>query len=90
MKKLNTQMIIKADKDVQNDPSYGPEEILISTFFNHFPKNTDATIVAAKVAIIDTTNNTNISRYKSKLSLCAATTMYTFMEETTTPFSTMY
>ena len=67
MKKLNTQAILKADKDVHNDPSYGPEEELINTFFNKYPANTDKTIVAA---IIDTTNNTNISMYKSKISLC--------------------
>ena len=70
MKELNTQAILKADKDVRNDPSYGPEEELINTFFNKYPANTDKTIVAAKVAIIDTTNSTNISRYKSKISLC--------------------
>ena len=70
MKKINVNTILKAENDVRKDKTYGPEEKLISTFFKHFPTNTDETIVAAKVAIIDTTNNTNISRYKSKISLC--------------------
>jgi len=70
MKKIDTKTILKTDKEVQEHPSYGAEETLISTLFRQFPENTDATIVAAKVAIIDTTNNTNISMYKSRLSLC--------------------
>lgn len=70
MRKLNARAILKIDNDVRMDPSYGPEENLICNFFNCFPANTDETIVASKVAIIDTTNNTNISMYKSKMSLC--------------------
>ena len=70
MKKINTQAILKIDKAVHEDPTYGSEEDLIRTFFTRFPSNTDETMVAAKVAIIDTTNNTNISRYKSKISMC--------------------
>ena len=70
MKKINIKTILNTEKEVQKDPTYGPEEKLICTFFNQFPSNTDETIVAAKVAIVDTTNNTNISRYKSKISLC--------------------
>jgi hypothetical protein len=68
--KIDIHTILKAEKDVQMDSSYGAEDRLTSTFFNRFPANTDETIVAAKVAIIDTTNNTNISMYKSRLSLC--------------------
>lgn len=70
MKHIDIQSILKTVKEVQNHPSYGAEEALISTFFCQFPKNSDSTIVAAKVAIIDTTNNTHISQYKSKISLC--------------------
>lgn len=70
MKKLDSVAILEIEKAVQKDPSYGPEERMICSFFNRFPTNTDETIVAAKVAIIDTTNNTNISMYKSKMSLC--------------------
>ena len=34
MKKLNIQAILKADKDVHNDPSYGPEEELIDSRYS--------------------------------------------------------
>ena len=43
---------------------------MIDDFFKKYPKNTDKLIVAAKIAIIDTTNSTNLARYKSKISLC--------------------
>lgn len=68
--KLNEKLLIAADNKVKNDEKYGREQVLIDTFFKKYPKNTDPLIVAAKVALIDTTNSTNLARYKSKVSLC--------------------
>lgn len=62
-------MLSDAEGKVKNDPKYGKELILINSFFNKHPKNIDLNIVAAKIALIDTTNSTHLSRYKSKLSL---------------------
>lgn len=70
MIKINVEEILKAEESVKKDKVYGAEEALIDTFFNKFPYNTNLTEVAAKIAIIDTTNTTNLSRYKSKISLC--------------------
>ena len=63
----NLETAYQTVKELSN---YGCEMHLIETFFNKYPLNTDPLIVAAKVAIIDTTNSTNIARYKSKISLC--------------------
>lgn len=68
--KLNEKLLIATDNEVKNDEKYGKEQVLIDTFFKKYPKNTDPLIVAAKVALIDTTNSTNLARYKSKISLC--------------------
>lgn len=68
--KINDRMLVEAVNEVKKDAKYGEEQILIETFFKKYPQNTDNLTVAAKVAIIDTTNSTNLSRYKSKISLC--------------------
>lgn len=70
MKKISVTEILKAEESVRKDKVYGAEETLIDTYFKKFPLNTNLTEIAAKVAIIDTTNTTNLSRYKSKISLC--------------------
>lgn len=70
MKEISVTDILKAEESVRKDKIYGAEETLIDTYFNKFPLNTNLIEVAAKVAIIDTTNTTNLSRYKSKISLC--------------------
>lgn len=69
-KKLNDKVLAAAENKVYNNLKYGKEQVLIDTFFKKHPKNTDKLIVSAKVAIIDTTNSTNLARYKSKISLC--------------------
>ena len=69
-KKLNDNVLAAAENKVYNNLKYGKEQVLIDTFFKKYPKNTDKLIVSAKVAIIDTTNSTNLARYKSKISLC--------------------
>lgn len=69
-KHFNNEELKIAEKAVSKDKKYGPEQQLIDEFFKKHPKNTDKNIVAAKIAIIDTTNSTNLSHYKSKISLC--------------------
>lgn len=69
-KKLNDKVLAAAENKVYNNLKYGKEQVLIDTFFKKYPKNTDKLIVSAKVSIIDTTNSTNLARYKSKISLC--------------------
>lgn len=69
-KKLNDNVLAAAEKKVYNNLKYGKEQVLIDTFFKKYPNNTDKLIVSAKVSIIDTTNSTNLARYKSKISLC--------------------
>ena len=69
-KKLNDKVLVVAENKVYKDSKYGKEQVLIDTFFKKYPKNTDKLIVSAKVSIIDTTNSTNLARYKSKISLC--------------------
>lgn len=69
-KKLNDKVLVAAENKVYKDSKYGKEQVLIDTFFKKYPKNTDKLIVSAKVSIIDTTNSTNLARYKSKISLC--------------------
>ena len=69
-KKLNDKVLVAAENKVYKDSKYGKEQVLIDIFFKKYPKNTDKLIVSAKVAIIDTTNSTNLARYKSTISLC--------------------
>jgi len=68
-RKLNNKLLASAEAKVTSDPKYGKELTLIDTFFNKHPQNVDLNIVAAKVALINITNSTHLSRYKSKLSL---------------------
>lgn len=59
----------RAAKAVNDDRAYGEEARLIRDCFNLYPKNTSREIVAMKIGLIDVTNSTNISRYKSNISV---------------------
>lgn len=52
---------------MHSDTTYGPEEYLLRDALIRFPKNTDKVIVAMKVGLIEITNSTHISQYKSKI-----------------------
>lgn len=54
---------------ILSHPIYGREYTLISAILNAYPLNDNIEEVAKKIAVIDVTNTTNISRYKKKLSL---------------------
>lgn len=66
---LDLVMIQNAEKDVMKDPVYGSEIKLVKRCLKKFPNNTDIDIVAMKIALIDVTNSTNLSKYKSKISI---------------------
>ena len=51
------------------DSTYGKEFEIITEALNKYPENTDKSIIALKIALIDITNSTNINRYKSLISL---------------------
>jgi hypothetical protein len=68
--KLFTQADLdRAECAVNADPTYGEEGKLIRDAFQKFPLNNDRLIIAMKVGLIDVTNSTNLSRYKSKISI---------------------
>lgn len=66
---LTIENLVKWDKAVASDPKYGKEQDLIQQVIERFPKNEDIVEVAMKVSVIDLTNSTQLTNYKSKLSL---------------------
>lgn len=58
-----------AEYNVMHDPKYGAENRLITECFKLHPYNKDINIIAMKICLIDVTNSTNLSRYKSKISV---------------------
>lgn len=69
MIRLNSQNLKKYAKIVNNDEKYGKEAKLIKKVLLKYPLNKDILAVAIKIAIIDITNNTNISKHKKFVSL---------------------
>lgn len=53
-------------KKVQEDIKYGNEGILIEDSIKKYPYNSDVSLVAMKVCLIDITNGTNLSRNLGK------------------------
>lgn len=66
---ITNEQIEDAHQKVKRTDNYGKEDDLITDAFRRFPNNTDSTVVAMKIGLIDITNSTNISRYKSKISV---------------------
>lgn len=67
--KITNENLDKVYKEVLADEAYGKEDKLITDAFSKYPKNNDIAIIALKIGLIDITNSTNISRYKSKISV---------------------
>lgn len=67
--KITDEILEQAGNNVANDKTYGKESDLIKECFQAYPKNDDKKIIALKCGLIDITNSTNISRYKSKISV---------------------
>ena len=68
-KTFTIQDLQAAEKAVSQDPKYGQEERLLEAVLNMHPLNDDINWIAAKVSVIDLTNSTQMSKYKSVLSL---------------------
>lgn len=66
---ITNESIEEAHNKVKISDNYGREDDLITDCFMRFPKNDDVNIVAMKVGLIDITNSTHISQYKSKISV---------------------
>ena len=66
---ITNENIEKIDREVLTSLNYGRESNIIHDVLTRFPKNDDIVIIAMKIAVIDTTNSTQLSRYKSKISL---------------------
>lgn len=49
--------------------NYGKEGLIIHDVLNAFPLHNDLNTIAMKIAVIDVTNSTHLSQYKSRLSL---------------------
>lgn len=66
---LTEKNIEKQHRLVIESLNYGKESIIIRDVLRTYPLNSDLHIIAMKIAVIDVTNSTHLSQYKSKLSL---------------------
>lgn len=72
IEKLTLENLKIFHEKVKNSSNYGKELELIENIFSNdeFKKTNDINKIALKVCLVDTTNSTNLNRYKSKLSVC--------------------
>ena len=70
-KKITEQELVAAELAVNKDPKYGKEQELIEKIIKMHSLNDDLYWIAIKVSVIDLTNSTQLTNYKSKLSLYA-------------------
>lgn len=66
---LTIENIEEQHKKVLKSVNYGKEYLLINDIIKSTPLNNDIQQIALKIALIDTTNSTNINKYKEKISL---------------------
>ncbi|MFS1041403.1 hypothetical protein ACFC93_10990 [Enterococcus faecium] len=66
---LTEENIEKQHKFVGASSNYGKEGLIIHDVLNAFPLHSDLNTIAMKIAVIDVTNSTHLSQYKSRLSL---------------------
>ena len=66
---LTEENIEKQHKFVGASSNYGKEGLIIHDVLNAFPLHNDLNSIAMKIAVIDVTNSTHLSQYKSRLSL---------------------
>ena len=66
---ITAKLLEETHNQVMATQNYGREDDLIRTCIRQFPTNTDKTVVAMKIGLIDITNSTNISRYKHSISV---------------------
>lgn len=65
---ITNELLEDAHQKVKATINYGREDSLITDCFVRFPENTDVTVVAMKIGLIDITNSTHVSQHKSKIS----------------------
>ena len=66
---LTIENIEEQHEKVLKSINYGKEYLLINDIIKSTPLNNDIQQIALKIALIDTTNSTNINKYKEKISL---------------------
>lgn len=66
---ISSENIEEQNRLVVSSGNYGKEGLIIHDVLNAYPANDDLNIIAMKIAIIDVTNSTHLSLYKSQLSL---------------------
>jgi hypothetical protein len=66
---ITEENIEEQHKFVGASSNYGKEGLIIHDVLNAFPLHNDLNTIAMKIAVIDVTNSTHLSQYKSKLSL---------------------
>jgi hypothetical protein len=69
--KITNEELETAAKRVREDPRYGVENDHIHSAFSRFPENSDADLIAMKIALIDMTNSTNLNKHLGKIGLKA-------------------
>ena len=63
------ETIDEVSRLVEETDNYGPENQLVCRCLQRFPENRDPDIVAMKIGLIDITNSTHLSQYKSRISM---------------------
>lgn len=66
---LTAENIEKQSCLVNENSKYGKESEIIRSALSLYPKNDELNIVAMKIALIDITNSTQLSKFKNKISL---------------------
>ena len=62
VKKITNANLNDYEKKIASHPKYGGENKLIEAALKNNPQNTDISVVAMKICLIDLTNGTNLSR----------------------------
>ena len=69
MEKFTDEDLEKINNKVLNETNYGKEFEIIEEILKRYPQNDNKLIVALKIALIDITNSTNLSKHKSQFAL---------------------
>ena len=66
---ITAENIEEQHRLVEESANYGKEGLIIREVLNAYPNHDDLNTIAMKIAVIDVTNSTHLSQYKSQLSL---------------------
>lgn len=66
---ITAENIEEQHRLVEESANYGKEGLIIREVLNAYPKHDDLNTITMKIAVIDVTNSTHLSQYKSQLSL---------------------